>query len=60
MDTYAHYIYLVGLGVIAIGCLGLVKRAFRHWRKGLGALTLIGLWASDHGISPNLPTASAD
>lgn len=43
MDNYAHYIYLAGLVVIATGCLGLIVRAFRHWRKGLGPLALIAL-----------------
>ncbi len=43
MDNYAHYIYLAGLAVIAVGLLGLIVRAFRHWRKGLGPLALIGL-----------------
>ncbi len=41
MDNYAHHIYLAGLAVIAVGTFGLVVRAFRHWRRGLGPLALI-------------------
>ena len=52
MDNYAHYIYLVGLVVIAVGCLGLIVRAFRHWRKGLGPLTLIALGLVITGFPP--------
>ncbi len=43
MDSYALYINLAGLAVIAVGCLGLIVRAFRHWRKGLAPLMLIGI-----------------
>ena len=43
MENYAHIIYLSGLGVIVLGCVGLVIRAFRHWRKGLLPLGMIAL-----------------
>jgi hypothetical protein len=43
MENYALYINLVGLGVIAIGSMALLIRIFRHWRKGLVPLALIGL-----------------
>jgi len=52
MDNYAHYIYLSGLAVITIGCLGLIIRAFRHWRKGLGPLALIALGLVITGFPP--------
>ncbi len=52
MDNYAHYIYLAGLVVITIGCLGLIIRAFRHWRKGLGPLALIVLGLVITGFPP--------
>ncbi len=41
MENYALYIHLAGLLVIVLGLLGLVVRAFRHWRKGLAPLALI-------------------
>ncbi|MFO0889175.1 MAG: leucine-rich repeat domain-containing protein [Isosphaeraceae bacterium] len=43
IDDYAQYIYLAGLALLALGCLGVLIRAFRHWRKGLFPLALIGL-----------------
>lgn len=43
LDDVAQYVYLVGLAVIALGCIGLMIRAFRHWRKGLVPLALVGL-----------------
>jgi hypothetical protein len=52
MDTYALYMNLVGLAVIAAGCLGLVFRAFRHWRKGLLPLAIIGLGLVITGFPP--------
>ena len=52
MDSYALYINLAGLAVIAVGCLGLVFRAFRHWRKGLLPLGLIGLGLVITGFPP--------
>jgi hypothetical protein len=52
MDSYALYINLTGLAMIAIGCLGLVIRAFRHWRKGLLPLGLIGLGILITGFPP--------
>jgi len=52
MDTYALYINLAGLAVIAVGCLGLVVRAFRHWRKGLAPLMLIGIGLVITGFPP--------
>ena len=52
MDTYALYVNLTGLAVIAVGCLGLVFRAFRHWRKGLLPLGLIGLGLVITGFPP--------
>ena len=51
-DTYANYIYLAGLAVITVGCLGLIIRAFRHWRKGLLPLGLIGLGLVIMGFPP--------
>ena len=52
MDTYALYINLIGLVVILVGCLGLIFRAFRHWRKGLLPLGLIGLGLVITGFPP--------
>jgi len=52
MDTNALYINLAGLAVIAVGCFGLVIRAFRHWRKGLLPLGLIGLGLVITGFPP--------
>ena len=52
MDTYALYINLAGLAVIAVGCLGLIIRAFRHWCKGLLPLGLIGLGLVITGFPP--------
>jgi hypothetical protein len=52
MDSYALYINLAGLAVIAIGCLGLIVRAFRHWRKGLAPLLLIGIGLVVTGFPP--------
>ena len=52
MDSYALYINLAGLAVIAIGCLGLIVRAFRHWRKGLAPLMLIGIGLVVTGFPP--------
>src|SRR5271166_2474857 len=52
MDSYAPYINLAGLAVIAVGCLGLVVRAFRHWRKGLAPLMLIGIGLVITGFPP--------
>ena len=52
MDSYALYIHLAGLAVIAVGCLGLLIRAFRHWRKGLLPLGLIGLGLVITGFPP--------
>jgi len=52
MDNYAHYIYLSGLAVITAGCLGLIVRAFRHWRKGLGPLALIAIGLVITGFPP--------
>src|SRR5208337_307119 len=43
MDSYALYINLAGLAVIAVGCLALIVRGLRHWRKGLAPLVLIDL-----------------
>ena len=52
MDEYALYINLAGLAVILVGLLGLVFRAFRHWRKGLLPLGLIGLGIAITGFPP--------
>jgi hypothetical protein len=52
MDNYALYINLTGLAVIVAGCLGLVFRSFRHWRKGLFPLTLICLGIVITGFPP--------
>ena len=52
MDEYALYINLAGLAVILVGLLGLVFRAFRHWRKGLLPLGLIGLGIVITGFPP--------
>jgi hypothetical protein len=52
MDSYALYINLAGLAVIAVGCLGLIVRALRHWRKGLAPLVLIGLGLMITGFPP--------
>jgi hypothetical protein len=52
MDEYALYINLAGLAVILVGLLGLVFRAFRHWRKGLLPLGLIGLGVVITGFPP--------
>ena len=52
MDSYALYINLAGLALIAVGCLGLVVRAFRHWRKGLAPLMLIGIGVVVTGFPP--------
>jgi hypothetical protein len=52
MDSYALYINLAGLAVVAVGCLGLVIRAFRHWRKGLAPLMLIGIGLIVTGFPP--------
>jgi hypothetical protein len=52
MDSYALYINLAGLAVIAVGCLGLVVRAFRQWRKGLAPLMLIGIGLVVTGFPP--------
>ena len=52
MDSYALYINLAGLAVITVGCLGLIIRAFRHWRKGLLPLGLIGLGLVITGFPP--------
>jgi len=38
--------------VIAVGCLGLIVRAFRHWRKGLAPLMLIGIGLMVTGFPP--------
>ena len=52
MDNYALYINLAGLAVIVVGCLGLVVRAFRHWRKGLAPLMIIGIGLMVAGFPP--------
>lgn len=52
MDSYALYINLAGLAVVVVGCLGLVVRAFRHWRKGLAPLMLIGIGLIVTGFPP--------
>jgi hypothetical protein len=52
MDSYALYINLAGLAVIVVGCLGLIVRALRHWRKGLGPLMLIGIGLVVTGFPP--------
>ncbi len=52
MESYALYINLAGLAVIAVGCLGLTVRAFRHWRKGLAPLMLIGIGLVVTGFPP--------
>jgi hypothetical protein len=52
MDQYALYINLAGLAVILVGLLGLVFRAFRHWRKGIVPLGLIGLGLVITGFPP--------
>jgi hypothetical protein len=52
MDNYALYINLAGLAVIAVGCLGLIVRAFRYWRKGLAPLMLIGIGLMVTGFPP--------
>lgn len=52
MDSYALYINLAGLAVIAVGCLGLIVRGFRHWRKGLAPMMLIGLGLMITGFPP--------
>jgi hypothetical protein len=52
MENYALYINLAGLAVIAIGCVALLVRAFRHWRKGLAPLALIGLGVVITGFPP--------
>jgi len=52
MDSYALYFNLAGLTVIVIGCLGLVVRGFRHWRKGLAPLMLIGIGLLVTGFPP--------
>jgi hypothetical protein len=52
MDSYALYINLAGLAVIAVGCLGLIVRAFRRWRKGLVPMVLIGLGLVITGFPP--------
>src|SRR5271166_2324664 len=52
MDSYALYINLAGLAVIAVGCLGLIVRAFRHWRKGLAPMVLIGFGLVITGFPP--------
>src|SRR5947209_6893212 len=51
-DEYALYINLAGLAMILVGLLGLVFRAFRHWRKGLLPLGLIGLGVVITGFPP--------
>ncbi|QEH35880.1 hypothetical protein OJF2_44370 [Aquisphaera giovannonii] len=43
MDNYAIYFNLSGLALVLVGCIGLVSRAFRNWRKGLAPLGLIAL-----------------
>jgi len=43
IDDYAQYIYLAGLALLALGCLGLLIRAFRKGRRGLIFLSFIGL-----------------
>ena len=52
MENYALYINLAGLVVIVVGCLGLVLRSFRHWRKGLFPLALICLGIVITGFPP--------
>jgi hypothetical protein len=52
MDSYALYINLAGLAIVAVGCLGLIVRAFRHWRKGLAPLMLIGIGLVVTGFPP--------
>jgi hypothetical protein len=52
MDSYALYINLAGLVVIAVGCLGLIVRVLRHWRKGLASLMLIGIGLMVTGFPP--------
>jgi hypothetical protein len=43
MENYAPYFNLAGVALIAVGCFFLLIRIFRHWRKGLLPLGLIGL-----------------
>ena len=52
MDSYALYINLAGLAVIAVGCLALIVRGLRHWRKGLAPLVLIGIGLVVTGFPP--------
>jgi hypothetical protein len=52
MENYAHLIYLAGLAILVVGCVGLLFRAFRHWRKGLGPLALIGLGLMITAVPP--------
>ncbi len=52
IDDYAQYIYLAGLAILALGCLGLLIRAFRHWRKGLLPLALVVLGFVITGFPP--------
>lgn len=43
MENYAHLIYLAGLAVLVLGCVSLVIRAFRSWKKGLVPLGMIAV-----------------
>lgn len=43
MENYAHLIYLIGLAVFVLGCIGFVVRSFRNWRKGLLPLGMIAI-----------------
>jgi Leucine-rich repeat (LRR) protein len=52
MESYALYINLAGLAVIAVGCFGLIVRALRHGRKGPVPLALIGLGVVITGLPP--------
>lgn len=52
LDDVAQYVYLTGLAMIALGCLGLLVRAFRNWRKGMVPLALVGLGVVITGFPP--------
>ena len=60
MDTYALYINLAGLVVIIFGCLGLVFRVFRHWRKGLLPPGINRARPCDYRVPAGLQTFSAN
>lgn len=52
LDDVAQYVYLVGLALIALGCIGLMIRAFRRRRK-LVPLALVGLGLAITAFPPS-------